>query len=410
MDSYRQTDLTYLSFTLRNQQDMITIEKADRLRELPPYLFAELDRKKAEARARGVDVIDLGVGDPDLPTPQNIIAKLAEAARDPRYHRYPSYTGMNDFREAVSRWYRQRAGVEVDALREVVSLIGSKEGIAHIPLAFINPGDVVLVPSPAYPVYAIATMFAGGVPYEMPLVQQNDFLPDLGAIPSAVLAKAKMMFLNYPNNPTGAVATDAFFRQVVALAEQHNIMVCHDFAYSEMTFDGYVPPSFLAVPGGKEVGIEFHSLSKTYNMTGWRIGFAAGNAKIIGGLGQIKSNIDSGIFEAIQVAGIEALEGDQGCIAEMRRIYTERRDVLVAGLRKLGLQMDLPKATFYVWIRVPAAHNSASFAGLLLDRAGIVATPGNGFGAPGEGYIRMALTVAKERLQEAVARMAEIDF
>jgi len=389
---------------------MITIEKADRLRKLPPYLFAELDRKKAEARARGVDVIDLGVGDPDLPTPENIIAKLAEAAHDPRYHRYPSYTGMNNFREAVSRWYRKRAGVEVDALQEVVSLIGSKEGIAHIPLAFINPGDVVLVPSPAYPVYAIATMFAGGIPYEMPLVQQNHYLPDIGVIPSEVLAKAKMMFLNYPNNPTGALATESFFREVVAFAEQHNIMICHDFAYSEMTFDGYIPPSFLAVPGAKEVGIEFHSLSKTYNMTGWRIGFAAGNEKIINGLGQIKSNIDSGIFEAIQVAGIEALEGDQGCIDDMRRIYTERRDVLVAGLRKLGLQMDLPKATFYVWIQVPAGHNSASFARLLLEKAGIVATPGNGFGAPGEGYIRMALTVAKERLQEAVTRMAGIEF
>jgi LL-diaminopimelate aminotransferase len=389
---------------------MIKIEKADRLQKLPPYLFAELDRKKAEARGRGVDVIDLGVGDPDLPTPDNIIASLTKAAHEPRYHRYPSYTGMNDFREAVSRWYRKRAGVEVDALKEVVSLIGSKEGIAHIPLAFINPGDVVLVPSPAYPVYAIATLFAGGVPHEMPLVKQNNFLPDLGAIPQEVLAKAKMMFLNYPNNPTGAPATVAFFKEVVAFAEQHNIMVCHDFAYSEMTFDGYIPPSFLEIPGAKEVGIEFHSLSKTYNMTGWRIGFAAGNAEIIGGLGQIKSNIDSGIFEAIQVAGIEALEGDQGCLAEMRRIYTERRDVLVEGLRNLGLQMALPKATFYVWIEVPAGHDSASFAGLLLDKAGIMATPGSGFGAPGEGFIRMALTVSKERLQEAVARIAEIDF
>jgi LL-diaminopimelate aminotransferase len=300
--------------------------------------------------------------------------------------------------------------VELDALQEVVSLIGSKEGIAHIPLAFINPGDVVLVPSPAYPVYAIATLFAGGEPYEMPLLKENDFLPDLGAIPADILAKAKMMFLNYPNNPTGAPATESFFQEVVAFAKQHNIMVCHDFAYSEMTFDGYIPPSFLETPGAKEVGIEFHSLSKTYNMTGWRIGFAAGNAEIIGGLGQIKSNIDSGIFEAIQVAGIEALEGDQGCLTEMRRIYTERRDVLVQGLRDLGLRMALPLATFYVWIEVPVGHDSASFAALLLEKTGIVATPGNGFGDPGEGYVRMALTVPKERLQEAVARMAEIDF
>lgn len=389
---------------------MITIEQADRLKQLPPYLFAELDRKKAEARSRGVDVIDLGVGDPDLPTPDNIINKMAEAAKEPRYHRYPSYTGMNEFRKAISRWYQKRAAVTLDPLQEVVSLIGSKEGIAHIPLAFINPGDVVLVPSPAYPVYAIATMFAGGIPHEMPLRQENDFLPDLDGIPAEVLGRAKMMFLNYPNNPTAAVATVEFFKKVIDFAESHNIMICHDFAYSEMTFDGYVPPSFLEMPGAMDVGIEFHSLSKTYNMTGWRIGWAAGNAKIVGGLGRIKSNIDSGIFEAIQVAGIEALEGDQQCLADMRSIYTERRDTLVNGLRKLGIHVQAPKATFYVWFEVPAGYTSASFAGLLLEKSGIVATPGNGFGAPGEGYVRMALTVSKERLEEAVDRMAQAGF
>jgi len=389
---------------------MIKIEQADRLKQLPPYLFAELDRKKAEARERGVDVIDLGVGDPDLPTPDNIIEALAAAAREPRYHRYPSYTGMNKFREAVARWYKKRAGVELHALKEVVSLIGSKEGIAHIPLAFINPGDVALVPSPAYPVYAIATMFAGGTPYEMPLVKENDFLPDLSVIPADVLSRAKMMFLNYPNNPTAAQATLDFFKTVVDFAEKHNIMVCHDFAYSEMTFDGYVPPSFLETPGAKDVGIEFHSLSKTYNMTGWRIGWAAGNAEIIGGLGRIKSNIDSGIFEAIQVAGIEALEGDQQCLDDMRAIYTERRDILVDGLKKLGINAIAPKATFYVWFEVPSGYTSASFAGLLLEKAGIVATPGNGFGDPGEGYVRMALTVSKERIAEAVNRIAQTGF
>jgi LL-diaminopimelate aminotransferase len=389
---------------------MITIEQADRLKQLPPYLFAELDRKKAEARSRGVDVIDLGVGDPDLPTPDNIIAKLAEAARDPRYHRYPSYTGMNEFRKAVSRWYKKRAAVELDPLQEVVSLIGSKEGIAHIPLAFINPGDIVLVPSPAYPVYAIATMFAGGIPHEMPLLQENHFLPDLDVIPSDILRRAKMMFLNYPNNPTAAVASEDFFRKVVNFAEKHNIMVCHDFAYSEMTFDGYVPASFLETPGAMDVGIEFHSLSKTYNMTGWRIGWAAGNSKIINGLGRIKSNIDSGIFEAIQVAGIEALEGDQHCLTDMRAIYTDRRDTLVDGLRKLGIEVQPPKATFYVWFEVPTGYTSASFAGLLLEKSGIVATPGNGFGAPGEGYVRMTLTVPQERLEEAVDRMAKAGF
>lgn len=388
---------------------MIKIEQADRLKQLPPYLFAELDRKKAEARGRGVDVIDLGVGDPDLPTPDNIIASLAKAASNPAYHRYPSYTGMNNFRESVARWYKNRAGVELHPLQEVVSLIGSKEGIAHIPLAFINPGDVVLVPSPAYPVYAIATMFAGGIPHEMPLLKENNFLPELNAIPADILAKAKMMFINYPNNPTAATATPEFFAEVVAFAERYNIMICHDFAYSEMAFDGYVPPSFLETPGAKEVGIEFHSLSKTYNMTGWRIGWAAGNAQIIGGLGRIKSNIDSGIFEAIQMAGIEALEGDQTCLADMKKIYTERRDVLVAGLKGLGLRVEPPRATFYVWFEAPAGHTSSSYAGLLLEKAGIMATPGNGFGAPGEGYVRMALTVGKKRLQEAVDRIAAIE-
>ena len=389
---------------------MIKIVQADRLKQLPPYLFAELDRKKAEARARGVDVIDLGVGDPDIPTPDNIIGALAEAAREPRYHRYPSYTGMNRFRESVSRWYKTRAGVDLHPLKEVVSLIGSKEGIAHIPLAFINPGDVALVPSPAYPVYAIATMFAGGIPYEMPLVKENGFLPDLSAIPGEMLSRAKMMFLNYPNNPTAALATIDFFKTVVDFAEKHNIMICHDFAYSEMTFDGYVPPSFLETPGAMDVGIEFHSLSKTYNMTGWRIGWAAGNAEIVGGLGRIKSNIDSGIFEAIQVAGIEALEGNQECLDEMRAIYTERRDILVKGLQKLGIRATSPKATFYVWFEAPSGYTSASFAALLLEKAGIVATPGNGFGAPGEGYVRMALTVSKERLAEAVDRISKTGF
>jgi LL-diaminopimelate aminotransferase len=389
---------------------MIKIEQADRLKQLPPYLFAELDRKKAEAMERGVDVIDLGVGDPDLPTPDNIISSLNEAAQEPRYHRYPSYTGMNNFRETVARWYEKRTGVKLHPLQEVVSLIGSKEGIAHIPLAFINPGDVVLVPSPAYPVYAIATMFAGGTPYEMPLVKENNFLPDLSAIPEEVLGKTKMMFLNYPNNPTAALATMDFFQTVVDFAKKHNIMICHDFAYSEMSFDGYVPPSFLETPGAMDVGIEFHSLSKTYNMTGWRIGWAAGNAEIIGGLGRIKSNIDSGIFEAIQVAGIEALEGDQQCLTDMRAIYTERRDVLVNGLKKLGINAEAPQATFYVWFEAPSGYTSSSFAGLLLEKAGIIATPGNGFGDPGEGYVRMAFTVSKERLAEAVDRISEIGF
>ncbi len=383
------------------------IEKAARLKQLPPYLFAELDRKKAVARAKGVDVIDLGVGDPDQPTPDHIIKVLQEAATKPQYHRYPSYTGMNDFREAVINWYKKRINFDFE-LSEVVSLIGSKEGIAHIPLAFINPGDVVLVPSPAYPVYAIATLFAGGTPYKMPLLKENNFLPDLAAIPDEVLAKAKMMFLNYPNNPTAACATVDFFNEVVSFAGKNEIMVCHDYAYSEMTYDGYRAPSFFEAEGAKEVGVEFHSLSKTYNMTGWRIGWCVGNSEIIGGLGQIKSNIDSGIFEAVQVAGIEALEGDQTCVKKMCELYTERRDVLVAGLQKLGLRVEAPKATFYIWFEVPEGTTSSDYAGMLLEKAGIVATPGNGFGDPGEGYVRMALTVSSERLQEAVDRMAAL--
>jgi len=389
---------------------MIKIEKADRLKQLPPYLFAELDRKKDEVKARGIDVIDVGVGDPDQPTPKHIIDALCEAAQKPQYHRYPSYTGMNNFREAVSTWYDKRAGVKLHPLKEVVSLIGSKEGIAHIPLAFVNPGDVVLVPSPAYPVYKIATQFAGGVPYEMPLLKENGFLPDLAEIPADVLAKTKMMFLNYPNNPTAAPATPEFFAEVVAFAKKHNIMVCHDFAYSEMAYDGYRPPSFLETPGAMEVGIEFHSLSKTYNMTGWRIGWAAGNSEIIGGLGQIKSNIDSGIFEAIQIAGIEAMKDDEAWLAEMRKLYEERRDVVMQGLAEMGIKADSPKATFYVWAEVPEGYDSAGFVAHLLEKAGIVCTPGNGFGEPGEGYFRIALTVSKERLQEAVDRMKKIGF
>ena len=383
---------------------------SERLKKLPPYLFAEIDRVKRELRSQGKELIDLGVGDPDQPTPPHVIEALARAARDPSTHTYALDSGMEELREAIADWYLRRFGVELDPATEVLPLLGSKEGIAHIPLAFINPGDVALVPSPAYPVYAIATTFAGGTPYEMPLVKENNFLPDLSAIPEEVLGKAKMMFLNYPNNPTAALATLDFFKTVVDFAEKHNIMICHDFAYSEMAFDGYVPPSFLETPGAKDVGIEFHSLSKTYNMTGWRIGWAAGNSEIIGGLGRIKSNIDSGIFEAIQVAGIEALEGDQQCIADMRAIYTERRDILVAGLKNLGINAEAPKATFYVWFEAPSGYTSSSFAGLLLEKAGIVATPGNGFGDPGEGYVRMALTVSKERLAEAVRRMAEIGF
>jgi len=386
----------------------LRIEKADRLKRLPPYLFKEIDSQKEQVRAKGIDIIDLGVGDPDLPTPPHIIEALKRAGSDPANHRYPSYSGMGEFNTAVAKWYKQRFDVDPDASTEVVTLIGSKEGIAHIPLAFINPGDIALVASPGYPVYHIGTQFAGGTPYFMDLLKENRFLPDLEAISLEVAQKAKMMFINYPNNPTAAVATKDFFESVVAFAREHDVIVCHDAAYSEMAFDGYRPMSFLEVEGAKSVGIEFHSLSKTYNMTGWRIGFAVGCADVISALGQVKSNIDSGAFQAVQIAGITALEGDQVCVEDMRQTYAERRDILVAGLRSVGLSVDKPCATFYLWVEVPEGYTSAGFASLLLTEAGIVTTPGNGFGAAGEGYVRMALTVDRERIHEAVERMGRL--
>lgn len=386
------------------------IEKAERLKQLPPYLFKELDRQKAEVRAKGVDVIDLGVGDPDLPTPSHIVDALKRAAENPANHRYPSYSGMDDFNATVAKWYKKRFDVSLDPASEVVTLIGSKEGIAHIPLAFIEAGDIALVPSPCYPVYHVGARFAGGEPHFMDLRKENGFLPDLASVPSEVTRRAKIMFINYPNNPTAAVATKEFFESVVAFAEKFNIIVCHDAAYSEMAYDGFKPMSFLEVDGAKAVGIEFHSLSKTYNMTGWRIGFAVGRAEVINGLGQVKSNIDSGAFQAVQVAGIAALEGDQACVAEMQQVYQKRRDILVDGLTSMGLSVERPRATFYLWIEVPEGFTSAQFSSRLLTDAGIVTTPGNGFGEAGEGYLRMALTVGSERMREAVERMRSIGF
>jgi LL-diaminopimelate aminotransferase len=385
-----------------------TIEIADRLQALPPYLFADLDRKKTALRAQGVDLIDLGVGDPDIPTPQRIVERLREAALDPRNHRYPSYEGLREFRDAVSLWYERRFGVLLDPEHEVIALIGSKEGIAHVPLAFINPGTYSLVPSPGYPVYHAGTIFAGGRSFFMPLVEERGFLPDLSAIPPAVVDAATLLFINYPNNPTAAVADEAFFAEVVAFAQRYNLIVCHDAAYSEISFDNYIPSSFLAVAGAREVGMEFHSLSKTYNMTGWRLGFAVGNREIIAGLGKAKTNIDSGVFQAVQLAGIEALSGDQSDAKAMRAIYQRRRDCMVQGLRAVGLAVNAPKATFYLWIKVPPGHSSVSFASLLLEKAGVAITPGSGFGEAGEGYVRFALTVPEARLEEAVSRIQRL--
>lgn len=383
---------------------------SDRINSLPPYLFAAIDEAKAKAINRGVVVIDLGVGDPDQPTPPHIVEALCTAARDPSTHTYPSYIGLLEFREAAAEWYKQHLGVELEPQSEVLTLIGSKEGIAHAPLAFLNPGDIALVPDPAYPVYSIGTMFAGGTPHTMPLKAEREFLPDLDTIPETIARKAKLMFLNYPNNPTSATAERDFFEEVVEFARENNIIVLSDNAYSELTFDGYRAPSFLSVEGAMDVGVEFHSLSKTYNMTGWRIGFAVGNREILKGIGKIKTNIDSGAFEAIQRAGITAMRGPQDCIEHMKKIYVERRDALVEGLKSLGITVAPPKATFYIWAPVPENYTSIEFSTLLLEKAGIVATPGIGFGEHGEAYLRFALTQPVERIQEAVKRMKELDL
>lgn len=386
----------------------LRVELAERLKRLPPYLFAEIDRQKQEARGRGVDLIDLGIGDPDLPTPPHVIDALARAAREPRNHRYPDYEGLLSFRTAAAAWYRQRFGVVLDPATEVLTLIGSKEGTAHIPLAFVNPGDVVLVPDPGYPVYAAGTWFAGGEPYFLPLRAEREFLPDLDAIPAEVLRRAKMLFLNYPNNPTAACATREFFERVVRFAQRHGIVVCHDAMYSELRFDGYEPPSFLQVPGAKEVGVEFHSCSKSYSMTGWRIGFVVGNRQVLAGLGRIKTNVDSGVFQAVQEAAIAALGGPQDCVAHARAVYQERRDLVVAGLRKLGLPVAPPRATFFVWAPVPNGSDSRKWASRLLQDVGVVVTPGVGFGPSGEGYYRIALTVDKARIAEALERLGRL--
>ncbi|MCP9464822.1 MAG: LL-diaminopimelate aminotransferase [Nitrospira sp.] len=386
------------------------IEPATRIKTLPPYLFAAIDKMKQEAIAKGVDIINLGIGDPDLPTPAPIIDSLAQAARNPKHHQYPSYEGMIAFRAAVADWYKRRFNVMLNPVDEVLTLIGSKEGIGHVPLAFVDPGDVVLVPSPGYPVYPVGTSFAGGVSYIMPLTKANGFLPDLGAIPKEIAQKAKLMWLNSPNNPTSVVMTKEYFKQVVEFARAHRIIVCHDAAYSEIYYDGTRPPSFLEVEGAKDVGVEFHSLSKTYNMTGWRIGFAVGNKEVLAGLGKVKSNLDSGVFEAVQVAGTTALGLDDSVTDGIRNIYQERRDTLVPGLKRLGLEVDPPAAAFYVWVTVPRGYTSTSFTAHLLEKAGIVTTPGNGFGSPGEGYIRMTLCTPKERLAEAVERIRSVGF
>ena len=380
----------------------------EKLKKLPPYLFIEIDKKKKEAIDRGADIISLGVGDPDLPTPEHIVKAMQEAVAKPANHQYPFGAGLLTFRKAVTEWYKRRFNVDLNT-DEVCALIGSKEGIGHMHLGFINPGDVVLIPEPGYPVYNTGTIFTDGVPYFMPLLEKNNFLPDLEIIPEDIVKKAKIIFVNYPNNPTAAIATREFYVKLIKFAKRNNIIVAADAAYSEIYYDdNKKPSSFLEYSGAKEVGVEFHSLSKTYNMTGWRIGWVCGNKEVVAGIAKVKDNYDSGVFQAVQEAAIVALTSPQKCVEDVRKIYQERRDVLVEGLTKLGWDVNLTKASFYVWAKIPKGYTSSQVVSKLLDEAAIVCTPGNGMGKSGEGYVRFALTVGVSRIKEAVERISKI--
>jgi len=377
-----------------------------RVEHLPPYLFVEITKKIAEKKAKGEDIVSFGIGDPDIPTPPHIIDRLCQAAQDPANHRYPETEGLPELRQAIAEWYKRRFDVSLDADKEVLPLIGAKEGIAHIALCFIDPGDTALVPDPAYPVYSAGTRFAGGRPYYLPLVEENSFLPNLDTIPDYILRRTKLLWINYPNNPTGAVADLDFFNKVVKFAQQHNLAVCHDGPYSEVAFDGYQPVSFMQADGAKEIGVEFHSLSKSYNMTGWRIGMVVGNAVMVDALKRVKSNLDSGIPQAIQYAAIEALTSSQECIQEHNNIYQRRRDLVIEMLNNIGLEAQTPKAGLYIWAKVPKGYTSVDFATDLLDKVGVVVTPGVGYGKNGEGYVRLSLTIPDAGLVKGLSRLA----
>lgn len=383
------------------------MKQSERLNKIPPYLFAEIDRKIAEAKAKGVDVLSLGIGDPDTPTISTVVEEMHKAIDNPANHDYPSYNGSEQFRNASVAWMKKRFGVELDANTEMLANIGSKEAIAHVFFAYVDEGDYTLVPDPGYPVYKNATIFAGGTPYSMPLLAENNFLPDFDKIPEDIAKKSKLMFLNYPNNPTGAVCDLSLFEKAVAFCKKYDILLCSDQAYSEMTYDGYVAPSVLEVEGAKDVAIEFFSHSKSYNMTGWRVGFVAGNASAIKALGTIKNNIDSGVFKAIQQAASKAYEAPKEQIEALNKMYKERKDVMEAGLKELGWDIKPSKATFYLWLPVPKGYTSEEFATVMLDKAGIVVPPGNGYGSYGEGYFRIALTKDIKTLKEALSRMKE---
>ncbi|HTE84342.1 MAG TPA: LL-diaminopimelate aminotransferase [Dehalococcoidia bacterium] len=382
------------------------MQLARRVEELPPYLFAEISRKIAEKRAAGVDVVSFGIGDPDLPTPLHVLEALKQAAGDPANHRYPETDGLPELRRAFGGWYERRFGVELDPDKQTLPLIGSKEGIGHVALCLIDEGDTALVPDPAYPVYAVGTSFAGGLNYTLPLLEQNGYLPDLDAIPRNVVVRAKILWLNYPNNPTGAVAGLDFFERAIDFAKRNDIVICHDLAYADVTYDEYEAPSFLQAKGAFDVGIEFNSLSKTYNMTGWRIGVAAGNEQLVNALFRVKSNLDSGVPQAIQEMAIAAMSGPQDCILDHNEIYQRRRDRIVEALRGLGLTVQPPRAGLYVWAHTPEGMSSIQFAGQLLDATGVVVTPGIGYGHYGEGYIRLSVTTPDDRVEEGLRRLA----
>jgi LL-diaminopimelate aminotransferase len=378
---------------------------ARRLDQVPPYLFAELERKIAAKQREGIDVISLGIGDPDLPTPPAIVEAAAAALRDPRTHQYPSNHGSIEFREAVAGFYRDRFGVLLDPASDVIPVLGGKEAVGHIAMACLDPGDVCLSPEPGYPPYTSGPVFSGAEIHYLPLTEENGFFPELGAVPEEVAARANLLYLDYPNNPTGAILPEGAFDEAVAFARRHDLVVVHDNAYSEVTFDGYVAPSFLETPGARDVGVEIFSLSKGWNMTGWRCGLLAGNAEVVERFRQLKSNLDSGLFEAVQRAAVVALTDERDFPRQMSQVYRRRRDLLVEALAEIGLDVDPPKATPYFWVRVPDGHTSASFATLVLDEANVVISPGPGYGPSGEGFIRISLTVPDERLEEAVRRI-----
>lgn len=390
----------------------LKVERSKRLDLIPPYLFAELDAKKDAAKARGMDIITMGIGDPDMPTFPEIVESMKEAVADGSTHDYPPYTGTLEYRKACAKWTSEKFGIqEFDPVTECLSTIGSKEAIHNLFLAYVDPGDYTLVPDPGYPVYNTGTIFAGGTPYKMPLLAENNFLPDLSAIPADIAKKSKIMFLNYPNNPTSALAPLEFFAEAVEFCKKHNILLAHDMAYSEICFDGYKSPSIFNVKGAEEVAIEYHSFSKSYNMTGWRAGWVLGNKDAIAALSQVKTNVDSGIFKAIQKACITALTVDQSVVDKRNEVYDERRKAIVDGLNELGWKLDAPKSTMFVWAPIPPRYNSAAkFCGELLDECGIVVSPGNAFGASGEGFFRIAMTTEVPRIKEAFSRMKEKNF